>query len=810
MPIHPDQPNAVGFSDHEARFVRFVIHASSASQPCIDELEVYGPEGTDNLAAAKQGAKATAGSCLAGYREHSIEHLNDGRYGNQYSWIAATTGTEWAQIELPKGATVSKVVFSRDRTGRYADRVPIKFDLLLSLDGAKWQKVKSVTGIVTGVARGRHAASGFVPPPPPPPRLAGAGHDKSGPSGVELDPAAADLTPAYRKLLEDAFLAEEHAWLKTSGHADLSSRLVPYNGRIKEYPRHAPDDSLPLPPLPVVPTLDGRIDDDCWQAASRGMVRVAYPYDFQLGPLVETAVMAGHDASALYLAVTTDRVLSSHVAVLSAGDGRGRGVVVWEGEGLHFRTYTADGSLKRSIQLAGAASEDLTCFEFRLPLELFADCRRQGLRVGLGMGGKHTRPEGRAVKFSFAPFAIAQTGSCVDRTFRVRLMAADQADDTVTLSGNVPRLAAGLTLRPGQSETLSIPADGPIGAEFSLVIEQEGGERFSLRMLRYDPLARTLALAEGIVDRMAKEGQETDPPRRALARLRRLHDALQSAGEPDQAAQRRAFFAARLWKRRLLLRAPDLNQLEKILFVKRHAFEPSHNYSVLLDSRYRPGGGVFVLAIPRHDGILQPARAELTRLFDAEGGIARNPVATFDATRVYFGYRPSVEGYFHIQEMDRDGGNVKRLTSGPFHDYWPCPLPDGGLAFISTRCRARFICWRPQAAVLFRMNADGRDIRPLSFANLTEWGPSVMSDGRIIWQRSEYVDKGADFSHTLWAIRPDGTHPELIFGNDIIQPNGYANGREVPCTGEVLCTLISHFGDLNGQLALLDPSQGRF
>jgi hypothetical protein len=112
--------------------------------------------------------------------------------------------------------------------------------------------------------------------------------------------------------------------------------------------------------------------------------------------------------------------------------------------------------------------------------------------------------------------------------------------------------------------------------------------------------------------------------------------------------------------------------------------------------------------------------------------------------------------------------------------------------------------------VLFRMDADGGNIRPLSFANLSEWGPSVMSDGRIIWQRSEYIDKGADFSHTLWSARPDGTKPELVFGNTIIQPNGYANGREVPGTHEVCCTLISHFGDLNGPIALVDLDKGRF
>ena len=72
----------------------------------------------------------------------------------------------------------------------------------------------------------------------------------------------------------------------------------------------------------------------------------------------------------------------------------------------------------------------------------------------------------------------------------------------------------------------------------------------------------------------------------------------------------------------------------------------------------------------------------------------------------------------------------------------------------------------------------------MSHANLSEWGPSVMSDGRIIWTRSEYLDKGANFGHTLWAIRPDGTHPELLYGNNT--KNCLLNGREVPGTPELL------------------------
>ena len=134
-------------------------------------------------------------------------------------------------------------------------------------------------------------------------------------------------------------------------------------------------------------------------------------------------------------------------------------------------------------------------------------------------------------------------------------------------------------------------------------------------------------------------------------------------------------------------------------------------------------------------------------------------------------------------------------------------LPDGGVAFHSTRCAVRFLCWRPQAYVLYRMDADGANMRRLSHANLSEWKPSVMRSGRILWTRSEYLDKGADFGHTLWSISPDGTHPELVFGNNT--PNCYSQAHEVPGSQELVCTLMSH-GDHSGPIALIDRSKGPF
>ncbi len=139
-----EQPNEFRFAATEARLVRVqLLPGSSRSQPCIDEMEVFSPGSTQNLALQSEGAKATASSCLGGYSKHRIEHLNDGQYGNPRSWIpAAKTG--WAQIELPQPIKIDRVVLSRDREGILSDRTPGSFDILVSMDREEWKTVKRV------------------------------------------------------------------------------------------------------------------------------------------------------------------------------------------------------------------------------------------------------------------------------------------------------------------------------------------------------------------------------------------------------------------------------------------------------------------------------------------------------------------------------------------------------------------------------------------------------------------------------------------------------------------------------------------
>ena len=73
---------------------------------------------------------------------------------------------EWAQIEFPRPRTIDTVAFSRDRTGKYGDRIAGSFRVEVSLDGKTWRQVAHFPGPGGGV-RGKvtadRKASDLVP-----------------------------------------------------------------------------------------------------------------------------------------------------------------------------------------------------------------------------------------------------------------------------------------------------------------------------------------------------------------------------------------------------------------------------------------------------------------------------------------------------------------------------------------------------------------------------------------------------------------------------------------------------------------------
>ncbi len=130
--------NADRFPTTAARFVRFTVLKTSGLEPCLDELEIYGPEDPSrNLALASAGARASASSTFAGSEFHQLEHLNDGRYGNGRSWISQEPGGGWVEIELPEARAIDRVVWSRDRDEVYQDRLAIEYRIEIKTEPGK-------------------------------------------------------------------------------------------------------------------------------------------------------------------------------------------------------------------------------------------------------------------------------------------------------------------------------------------------------------------------------------------------------------------------------------------------------------------------------------------------------------------------------------------------------------------------------------------------------------------------------------------------------------------------------------------------
>jgi len=142
--------NVSVFEPLDARYVRFTIHAANRHpslgviEPCIDEFEIFtsGPE-PQNVALASLGVQVTA-SGSRNSSSHKLKHINDGRYGNERSWMSDTNGRGWVQFKLPKAAQISKIIWSRDRNGKYTDRLPTLFTIQAGLEPGN---LKTIAGV---------------------------------------------------------------------------------------------------------------------------------------------------------------------------------------------------------------------------------------------------------------------------------------------------------------------------------------------------------------------------------------------------------------------------------------------------------------------------------------------------------------------------------------------------------------------------------------------------------------------------------------------------------------------------------------
>ncbi len=327
------------------------------------------------------------------------------------------------------------------------------------------------------------------------------------------------------------------------------------------------------------------------------------------------------------------------------------------------------------------------------------------------------------------------------------------------------------------------------------------------------------AAAQRLIDslRSMPDGPRLDAESAKLGGLRRMIERVDSLDSPGRLD---LYLEARWIARNAALKNP-LFASKPIVFMKRRRFicQMLHEYiGYYYDYADIAGGGVYVLT--------EPGRSFEIRDLIA-GRLPKGNYTTlalsYDAKTIYFAfaerarkkydYYSPERRFFQIYCMKTDGSDLRRLSRLNDDSFDPCPLPDGGIAFVSTR-RGGFIrCnnpWEPLPThTLHRMDASGGNVRTLSFHETSEWHPAVLNDGRIAYCRWDYVDRSAANYHGIWLSNPDGTSPVSLFGNYTRRINACFQPRAIPGSNRIAFIAGAHHADVGGSLVVVDPARTR-
>ena len=200
---------------------------------------------------------------------------------------------------------------------------------------------------------------------------------------------------------------------------------------------------------------------------------------------------------------------------------------------------------------------------------------------------------------------------------------------------------------------------------------------------------------------------------------------------------------------------------------------------------------------------------DVTQLIDDRKGSVRDPQVHYDGETILFSYRKGRSDHYHLYEIKADGSGLEQLTDGPYDDIEPTYLPDGGIMFCSSRCKRWVNCWITHVAVLYRCDRDGGNIRPISANIEHDNTPWPLPDGRILYQRWEYVDRSQIHYHHLWTTNPDGTGQMVYYGN--MHPGTVMiDAKPIPHTDKVVAVFSPEHGlrEHSGIITVVTPKAG--
>ena len=270
---------------------------------------------------------------------------------------------------------------------------------------------------------------------------------------------------------------------------------------------------------------------------------------------------------------------------------------------------------------------------------------------------------------------------------------------------------------------------------------------------------------------------------------------------------------------------PEALVFDEMLFVKRKPYSSDHYYTDINNGtsadRFLPENGIYIYNVRTQQERPVVTAADLP---GGQGFIGKISLS-FDARKVLFDFRETPNSGFRIWEVGVDGSGLRQVLLPPkdeaekiarfgrtWHtdDIHPCYLPDGKIIFSSTRSEHTVLCGGSAALVaptLHRMAADGTQVEPLTNSPVSEFCPVVLNDGRVMYHRWEYIDKGARVGKTIWTMNPDGGRPQELYGVADDTTTVYMYPQPIPDSdGRLVCVGTCHFpqGGCFGAIMLID------
>lgn len=141
-----------------------------------------------------------------------------------------------------------------------------------------------------------------------------------------------------------------------------------------------------------------------------------------------------------------------------------------------------------------------------------------------------------------------------------------------------------------------------------------------------------------------------------------------------------------------------------------------------------------------------------------------------------------------------------------------CYLPDGKFIVTATASEQGLPCESGRMAMTntYRFDPATGNMERLTFDQDSNWSPTMLDDGRVMFVRWEYCDQTHFFSRIIMTMRPDGTRQLAYFGSNGFWPNHYGDPKPIPgANGKFICVATGHHAPKSGRLALFDVSKGR-